>query len=146
MSYNNRQVVSVEDRCNIVSSNENLFLESLSCDSVEWNKEKQFAIQALQNNDYLASVAMKNPATLQNAIINVAAIGITLNPASKHAYLVPRKGGVCLEVGYIGLLHLAMSTGSIVWGQCKMVCANDTFELNGLAQEPTHRYSPSLRS
>lgn len=143
MSYNNnRQVVSQEDRFNLVSSNENLFMESIKDEVVEWNKEKQFAIQALQGNDYLAGIAMKNPASLQNAIINIAAIGISLNPASKHAYLVPRKGSVCLDVSYMGLLHLAMSTGSIMWGQCKMVKANDAFELNGLAQEPTHKYQP----
>jgi recombination protein RecT len=38
----------------------------------------------------------------------VAAIGITLNPASKLAYLVPRDGMVCLDISYMGLLHRAV--------------------------------------
>ena len=71
-----------------------LFNQALSDQSITWQKEQQFAIQAFQKNGYLAKVAMGNPSSAQNAIINVAAIGITLNPAAKLAYLVPRDGGV----------------------------------------------------
>ncbi|EFE7922911.1 recombinase RecT, partial [Escherichia coli] len=94
-----------------------------------------------QKNDYLAKTALANPTSAQNAIINVAAIGITLNPASKLAYLVPRDGMVCLDISYMGLLHLAQSTGSIKWGQCKLVYSNDTYESNGLDSAPTHKYN-----
>ncbi|MGL5392904.1 MAG: recombinase RecT, partial [Shewanella sp.] len=86
-------------------------------------------------------VAMGNPNSAQNAIINVAAIGITLNPAAKLAYLVPRDGGVHLDISYMGLLHLAQVSGAIQWGQCKLVCANDTYESNGLDSAPTHKYN-----
>ena len=71
----------------------------------------------------------------------MAAIGITLNPASKLAYLVPRDGMVCLDISYMGLLHLAQATGSIKWGQCKLVYSNDTYESNGLDTAPTHKYN-----
>ena len=125
-----------------VSQQEGLFLPVISDESVTWEKEKQFAIQALQSNDYLARIAGQKPVTLQNALINIASIGISLNPALKHAYLVPRKGGVCLDVGYMGLLHLAQSSGVILWGQSKLVYSNDTYENNGLSKEPTHKTSP----
>ena len=125
-----------------VSEQEGLFLPVLSDESLTWEKEKQFAIQMLTANDYLAKIAGQKPATLQNAIINVASIGISLNPALKHAYLVPRKGGVCLDVGYMGLLHLAQSSGVILWGQSKLVYSNDTYENNGLSKEPTHKTTP----
>ena len=125
-----------------VSEQEGLFLPVLSDESLTWEKEKQFAIQMLTANDYLAKIAGQKPATLQNAIINVASIGISLNPALKHAYLVPRKGGVCLDVGYMGLLHLAQSSGVILWGQSKLVYSNDTYESNGLSKEPTHKTNP----
>ena len=121
-----------------VSQQEGLFLPVVSDESVTWEKEKQFAIQALTANDYLAKIAASKPATLQNAIINIASIGISLNPALKHAYLVPRKGGVCLDLSYMGLLHLAQSSGVILWGQCKVVRANDTYQNAGLSKEPTH--------
>jgi len=123
-----------------VKQQEPLFVGAVTDQSVTWAKESQFAIQLLQKNDYLAKTAIANPVSAQNAIINVAAIGITLNPASKLAYLVPRDGMVCLDISYMGLLHLAQSTGAILWGQCKLVHENDTYESNGLDMAPTHKY------
>lgn len=124
-----------------VKQQEPLFCGALTDQSVTWAKESQFAIQLFQKNDYLAKTALVNPTSAQNAIINVAAIGITLNPASKLAYLVPRDGMVCLDISYMGLLHLAQATGSIKWGQCKLVYSNDTYESNGLDTAPTHKYN-----
>lgn len=124
-----------------VKQQEPLFCGALTEQSVTWAKESQFAIQCFQKNDFLAKTALSNPTSAQNAIINVAAIGITLNPASKLAYLVPRDGMVCLDISYMGLLHLAQSTGSIKWGQCKLVYASDTYESNGLDCAPTHKYN-----
>lgn len=124
-----------------VKKQEPLFVGAVTDQSVVWAKESQFAIQLFQKNDFLAQTAMSNPVSAQNAIINVAAVGITLNPASKLAYLVPRDGMVCLDISYMGLLHLAQSAGSILWGQCKLVYSNDTYESNGLDTAPTHKYN-----
>jgi recombination protein RecT len=129
------------DVIEFVGSQVGLFNQALSDQSVTWAKEQQFAIQAFQKNDYLAKVAMANPSSAQNAIINVAAIGITLNPAAKLAYLVPRDGGVHLDISYMGLLHLAQVSGAIQWGQCKLVYSSDTYESNGLDRAPTHKYN-----
>lgn len=123
-----------------VSNQESLFLPS--DESITWEKEKQFAIQAFAGNEFLEKTARNNSVSLQNAIINVASIGISLNPANKHAYLVPRDGKICLDISYMGLLHLAMESGSILWGQCKLVCSNDTYSSNGLDKAPTHNYNP----
>ena len=123
-----------------VNNQEQFFTPVVADESINWGKESQVAIQAFQKNDYLAKIATSNPISAQNAIINVAAIGITLNPASKLAYLVPRDGGVCLDISYMGLLHIAQQAGSILWGQCKLVHANDTYESNGLDKAPTHKY------
>ena len=129
------------DIVGFVTSQEPLFSGALVDSSVKWQRECQFAIQAFQKNDFLAKTAAGNPASAQNAIINVAAIGISLNPAEKLAYLVPRDGMVCLDISYMGLLQLAQSTGAIKWGQCKLVYSNDTYESNGLDRAPTHRYN-----
>lgn len=124
-----------------VRQQEPLFTSALSDQGVTWAKESQFAMQLFQKNDFLTKTAIANPASAQNAIINVAAIGITLNPASKLAYLVPRDGMVCLDISYMGLLHLAQATGAIKWGQCKLVHQADTYESNGLDSAPTHKYN-----
>lgn len=105
-------------------------------------REAEFAIQILGGNDYAMKVAMNNKQSVADAITNISAIGITLNPAEKKAYLVPRKGGICLAISHIGLLHLAIESGSIRWGQARLVYENDVFELNGLDQQPTHKFQP----
>ena len=105
-------------------------------------REAEFAIQILGGNDYAMKVAMNNKQSVADAITNISAIGITLNPAEKKAYLVPRKGGLCLAISHIGLLHLAIESGSIRWGQARLVYENDVFELNGLDQQPTHKSQP----
>lgn len=123
----------------IIEQSEPLFVKVQSTDEVNWNQESQFALQSLQKSDYLAKIASNSQHTLQNAIINVAAIGISLNPALKHAYLVPRDGQVVLDISYMGLLHLAEKTGSIVFGQAKLVYENDTYINNGIDKAPTHK-------
>lgn len=103
--------------------------------------EKNYAIQQLYKNEMAITTAQKNPVSVQNAILNLSSIGISLNPALKHAYLVPRDGGICLDISYMGLMHLAQLSGSIEWGQAKIVYANDTYENQGLNKEPLHKYS-----
>lgn len=122
----------------IVESQEGNFSQVLSTDGVNWNKEKQFAIQALQSNKFLNETAWGNQASLQNAIINVASIGVSLNPALKHAYLVPRNQSVCLDISFMGLLHIAQKSGSIEWGQAKLVYSNDDYTNTGVDTAPRH--------
>ena len=140
----NSPAVATNTTYELVYQQEQFFSKVLTSDELTWQKECQFAIQALDNNEFLAKTAMSQRASFQNAIINVAAIGISLNPALKHAYLVPRKPNsngsakVCLDISYQGLLHLAMSAGSIEWGQAKLVYENDRYVNNGVDQRPTH--------
>lgn len=129
------------DLVSFIHQQEPMFTNAVSDQSIQWAKESQFAIQMLQKNDKLAKTAIANPASAQNAIINVAAIGISLNPASKLAYLVPRDGMVCLDISYMGLLHIAQAAGVIKWGQCKLVYSNDCYEPQGLDRAPMHKYN-----
>lgn len=103
--------------------------------------EKNFAIQLLYKNELATKTAQNNPVSVQNAIINLAAIGISLNPATKHAYLVPRDNAICLDISYMGLMHLAQEIGSIMWGQAKVVYANDSYENQGVDKAPLHKFN-----
>ena len=115
---------------------------------MNYEAEKGFAIQLVKNNGYLSKAVDQMPASLQQAITNIAAIGLSLNPAEKLAYLIPRnvKDGnnwvskVFLEPSYMGLCKLATDSGSIKWVQAAYVCADDTFEHNGPGNEPKHNY------
>lgn len=105
---------------------------------VEWQRESMFALQALEKSDYLTETANKNPASLRNAIINVAACGITLNPAAQYAALVPRDGAVCLDIMYRGLIKIATDAGSIRWAQAELVYSTDRFVYKGKIERPSH--------
>jgi recombination protein RecT len=126
-----------------IIENERKSFMSVSCDSsINFEREANFAIQILNGNKYLGDIAISNPDSLRSSVTNLSAIGLSLNPATKLAYLVPRKGQVCLDVSYFGLMHLAQVSGAIQWGQAVIVRANDTFELNGVDKQPTHTYRP----
>lgn len=126
----------------LIEAQKDTFIRVLSDNAIEFDREANFAMQILSGNDFLMSTALRNKASLQAAITNVAAIGISLNPASKLAYLVPRDGRVCLDISYMGMMDLAQKTGAIAWGQAVVVREHDTFELNGLDKPPTHKFSP----
>ena len=117
--------------------------------AIQYAAERGFAMQLLTNNGYLMKVAMENKPSLAQAITNVAAIGLSLNPAEKQAYLIPRsvKDGnkwvskVFLEPGYMGLCTLATDSGAIEWVQANVVYQADTFVDNGPGERPTHTYN-----
>jgi len=120
----------------------NSFESVLSDNSIKFEREAGFAIQILTKNDYAMKIAMGNRQSVVDAVTNLAAIGISLNPARKLAYLVPRKSEICLDISYLGLLDIAIESGSIKWGQCKIVRKNDLFKLHKLDELPTHEYEP----
>lgn len=107
-----------------------------------FEREMAFALQILKANDYLATVASGNPDSLKEAIINVAAVGLSLSPVHKQAYLVPRKQRVCLDISYQGLVDLATTKGSILWAKAEIVHERDTFEHVGINKEPKHSFNP----
>jgi len=112
---------------------------------VSWEAESQFAIQALQKNSTLS----KCPAyTVQNAVINIAAIGLTLNPADGYAYLVPEynkdtsQTECQLRISFKGLIKAATDSGAIKWVKADIVKEDDTFNYKGPCELPEHIMDP----
>lgn len=111
---------------------------------LKFETECLFAKQQLVKNDYVLAAAKSAPNSLRAAILNVAAIGISLNPASAHAYLVPRspaKGKpatICLDISYRGLVKLATDSGAIEWAKAVLVYEGDEFKWRGPAEAPHH--------
>ena len=97
-------------------------------------------MQIMGANDFLARTAMNNQSSLINAVVNVAAIGISLNPAEKEAYLVPRNGAVCLDISMLGLMRLAeprYRSNRMGWVQSDIVYEKDHFRMVGLDKQPS---------
>lgn len=130
------------DLSTIIQGQRQQFIAVLADSTIEFEREAAFALQLVAANSYLAGIAGNNQDSLRNAITNVAAIGISLNPASKLAYLVPRDGKVCLDISYMGLMHIAQQSGAIVWGQSAIVRDNDEFALDGIDKPPLHKFNP----
>lgn len=136
-------VPAVQQAQQLILAQEQTFVAVNSApEQINFRREAEFAVQHLQNNSYLCNMAMKNQESLVNAVKNVAAIGISLNPAEKHAYLVPRDGKCMLDISYQGLMWLAMDAGAIVWAQAKIVYSSDQYENTGLNSQPHHKYNP----
>lgn len=125
-----------------INATKDEFQTLLADRSIKFEQEAGFAIQVLGNNDYALKIATGNRQSVVNAVKNIAAIGISLNPAKKQAYLVPRGGAICLDISYMGLMDLAMATGSIKWAQAEIVRANDGFARGRFDQAPTHTFNP----
>lgn len=94
-----------------------------------FNKECSFALQHLQKNPYLQK---STPESLLSAVLNIAQVGLTLNPIMKLAYLVPRYVGgqvtCCLEPSYQGLVKLLTDSGSVTNVYAHLIYSNDKFE------------------
>lgn len=115
---------------------------------VTWAEESQFALQAIQKNEKLSQCLVY---TVQNSVINVAAVGLTLNPALGYAYLVPEgvkqadgkyQQECILRVSFKGLLKIATDSGSIMWAKAEVVKQSDTFVYRGPCELPAHEMNP----
>lgn len=112
---------------------------------VRWEAESQFALQALSKNSGLQACT---PDSIQNAVINIAAVGLTLNPADGYAYLVPeynkdtKKKECVLRVSFKGLIKAATDTGVVEWVRAEIVREADTFTFLGMDQRPVHEMKP----
>jgi recombination protein RecT len=110
---------------------------------VRFKEECEFALQHIEKNTHLMGICKANPTSLENAIKNVASIGISLNPAHAHAYLVPRyinrQNHVCLDIGYRGLVHIVTSEGALEWVQADVVKEKDVFTEMGMGAPPEHK-------
>lgn len=85
-----------------------------------FDQEKVFVFDILDKNPYMQTVAFQNPKSLEVALYNLASVGLSLNPVTKLAYLVPRRftekrgnqkqkvSRVVLDISYQGLIEIAV--------------------------------------
>lgn len=98
---------------------------------MDFNREANFAVQILEANPFLMKA---NPNSIKNAIINISLTGLTLNPALKYAYLVPRKTAnsleLCLDISYIGMIKLLTDAGAVKYVNADVICENDEYNFS----------------
>jgi len=136
--------IAIKSPYDLIDRAKNQFIKISEMEStgINYEKESVFAYQALTKNDFILKAAMNNPASVVNAVINIASVGLSLNPATSYAYLVPRDKAICLDISYQGLIKIATDSGSIMWVKADMVFANDEFKYKGPAEIPEHTADP----
>lgn len=116
--------------------------DEMNLNSLDFAKEKEFMIQAFQANPYLMSMEENS---IRNILINCALTGLTLSPVMKQAYPVPRKGKLCLDVSYMGMIKIVTDTGSVKSIKSSVVYSNEPFDIE-LGSDGYVKHKPNLTS
>jgi recombination protein RecT len=107
---------------------------------MNFNREAGFAIQILTGNDFLASCDQDS---IRNAVVNVSLTGLTLNPALKYAYLIPRKGKCILDISYMGMIKVLTDAGAVKNVDAGVIYKNDKFDYRK-GTDPYFKHQPTL--
>ena len=108
--------------------------------NMSFDREAEWAIQTLYKQEKTTVVADGNRQSVREAMLNVAAIGVTLNTARKLAYLLVRDGAIVYDLSYLGLIEVAVQSGAICWAQAEIVRDKDVFRRLGVDKAPLHEY------
>jgi len=110
-------------------------------------KELSFAAQLVNTTPILQQCDRNS---LLSAIVNVGNVGLTLNPAARESYLVPRynrkRGGyeASLMPSYIGLIKLIVQEGSVTSIVAQLVYENDKFSIDLADNRQPVKHNPEL--
>ncbi len=111
---------------------------------MNFNREAGFAIQLLVNNPTLLKC---DADSVKFAVANVALTGITLNPALKYAYLIPRKskeGMKCvLDISYMGMIKILTDAGAVKNVDAGVLYQNDKYDFRR-GNDPYFKHVPAL--
>jgi recombination protein RecT len=124
-------------------------MQDAGFDPEQVKKEVSFAIQAINKSAQLQKCSGES---VLQAVLNIANVGLTLNPAAKEAYLIPRYNGTtrlmeaCLDPSYIGLVKLLTDTGSVKAMVCQLVYDTDHFEVDLANNQSPVIHKPDLKT
>ena len=68
------------------------------------------------------------PLSLRKVLANIVTSGLTLSPAMREAYVVPRAGKATLDISYMGLIKLLTDAGTISSVEAYVIYENDEYE------------------
>lgn len=137
----------------VIREQKDKFSRARSSKDLRWAQECLFALQAFRANRRLQECTEQS---VRDSILDVAAIGLSLNPALKHAYLIPRKrrvGGTrenpiyetqcCLDISYLGMKHACEQSGAVRSVRADVVYEADEFAYQS-GSDPDITHVPNL--
>lgn len=141
---NNTQLAVREKESKLIVFKAQQQFEASNEYKMNFNREAGFAIQILCNNPYLLKC---DPESVKHSVVNVALTGLTLNPALKYAYLVPRKskdGVKCiLDLSYIGMIKILTDAGAVKNVDAGVIYSNDKYDFRR-GSDPYFKHQPAL--
>jgi recombination protein RecT len=96
-------------------------------------REISFAKQIIASSEMLKKCTVDSVLV---SVFNIVNIGLSLNPASKEAYIVPRynkknaEWEASLQPAYVGLVRLLTDAGAVTQVVTNIVYENDNFEMD----------------
>ena len=118
-------------------------IKSVIASNLTPEKMARIAMNELRQNEYLAKIAIQNPESFINAIVQASHLGLEIGGTLGQAYLVPYKGEIKMMPGYRGLLSLARRSGEITSINAEVVYQHDEFDLS-LGIETKVKHKPRL--
>lgn len=115
---------------------------------LDYMNEARFAMEAIRKNDLLLKCDVE---TIKDSMVHLAAMGLSLNPSSQQAALIPRwnskKGMMDCTASpmFRGLMKLATDTGLVnnITAEVVFQCEEDTFDVD-LGSKPYLVHKPKL--
>lgn len=110
-------------------------------------KEISFAVQIVNGNKLLAKASRES---LFKCVLNVAQTGLTLNPTTKFAYLVPRYNRqkqemeACLEPSYAGMIDLLVKSGAVKSLNVQLIYEGDEIEVDMASEKKIMKHIPYI--
>ena len=96
---------------------------------------------ALRQNEALSRC---NPRSIVSALASIVQLGLDMTPAVGQAYLVPYRDNCQLQIGYKGMIALALNSGTV-----KAITAHAVYEADEFSfrygTEPTLTHVPAIR-
>lgn len=90
-----------------------------------WEKEKTFALQAIDGNSALQKCT---PKSIIKAMCNISLTGLSLNPKKAYCYLIPRGGNAILDISYQGMIFMMTNQLNVKSIHADVVYEGDHFE------------------
>jgi len=115
---------------------------------LDFHQEARFALEAAGRNPMILQCDLQ---TITDSLVNLAAMQLSLNPASQQAALIPRWNSkknafdCTASPQYRGLMKLATDTGLVnnITAEVVFECEEDTFDVD-LGSNPYLKHKPKL--
>lgn len=120
------------------------YARTLARHGLNAEEEIAFLWSIFTSNLGLLERACEEPEQLKRALLTQASVGLSLDPSRQLSYIVDRKYKLIWDIGYKGILKIAVDEGMITSAKPELVYATDKFLWRGQSEIPIHTNDDSF--